>query len=71
MREKDKFLQVRMTVGELDLVKRVAGDYGLDVSTFVRGAVEYFDQKRPDIIVIERRVVASGLARKGEYDGKA
>ena len=54
MREKDKFLQVRMTEEELDLLKRVASDYGLAVSAFVRSAAVYFDQKRPDLVIVSQ-----------------
>lgn len=45
------WLQVRMTQDEKERLELVASSYGMNVSTFVRSVVAYFDERRPNLVI--------------------
>lgn len=51
MSDKPTWLQVRMTPEEKERLEVVAGVYGMNVSTFVRAVITYFDEKRPNLVI--------------------
>ena len=50
--EKEKWLQVRMSEDEKIQLDELASAYRLDMSTFIREAIRYFDAKRPPLEVV-------------------
>lgn len=52
MSDKRTYLQVRMTENEKERVIALAADYGMDMSTFVRAMLIYFEQQRPNLVIM-------------------
>jgi len=50
--DKPTWLQVRMTTEEKERLEAVADAYGMNVSTFVRSVITYFDEKRPSLVIV-------------------
>lgn len=50
MDSRTKLLQVRLTPEEQETFRRLAGEYRLDVSEFIRKIVEYVDVERPSLL---------------------
>ena len=52
MTERNKWLQVRVSEEERDVVNELADDYGMDMSTFIRSMVSYIDEHRPTLMIV-------------------
>lgn len=50
--EKTKFLQVRMSEDEREMVDELAGEYGMDASNFIRAMISFVDQHRPVLRIV-------------------
>jgi len=51
-REKGKFIQVRVSDNEKVMVKALADDYGLDVSSFFLAVMDHIKDERPTLKII-------------------
>jgi predicted DNA binding CopG/RHH family protein len=54
-RQRTKWLQIRVSKDELENVKRLADVYGLDVSDFIRYAIRWIDDERPEMSIAPRK----------------
>ncbi len=52
MAERKKWLQVRVSEDERELITELAGEYGMDDSTFIRSMIAFVDQKRPPLVIV-------------------
>lgn len=52
MVERNKWLQVRVSEEEREIIDDLAADYGMDASTFIRSMVAYVDEVRPRLMIV-------------------
>lgn len=50
MDSRTKLLQVRLTPEEQEQIRRLAGEYRLDVSELIRKIVDFVDAERPPLL---------------------
>ena len=52
MTERNKWLQVRVSEEERQIIDELAADYGMDASTFIRSMIVYVDEVRPRLMIV-------------------
>lgn len=50
--ERNKWLQIRVSEEEREIVSELAFRYGMDVSTFIRSMVAYIDEHEPNLVIV-------------------
>jgi hypothetical protein len=55
-RERNKWLQIRVSEDELATVKELAEAYDQDVSDFVRNMIRWIDDKRPELRIAPKEL---------------
>lgn len=55
-RDRNKWLQIRVSEDELVKVKELADAYDQDVSDFVRNMIRWIDDKRPELRIAPKEL---------------
>ena len=60
-RIRNRFLQVRVTDEERELIVKLADQYDMEVSQFIRAMVHYVDRRRPQLVIVPGKAFAPAL----------